>query len=54
MAPAASTAVEPSGIGHARTSSGPAVRNEIEPEQPVGQRDDPVEARPGDPELLHE
>ena len=30
MAPAASTAVDPSGIGQARTSSGPAVRNEIE------------------------
>ena len=31
IAPAASTAVEPSGIGQARTSSGPAVRNEIRP-----------------------
>ena len=29
MAAAASTAVETSGIGHARTSSGPAVRNEM-------------------------
>ena len=31
MAPAASTAVEPSGTGQARTSSGPAVRNETSP-----------------------
>ena len=31
IAPAASTAVEPSGIGQARTSSGPAVRNETSP-----------------------
>ena len=31
IAPAASTAFDPSGIGQARTSSGPAVRNEIRP-----------------------
>ena len=54
MAPAASTAVEPSGIGQARTSSGPAVRNEMRPEQPVRQGDHPVQARLGDAELLHE
>ena len=45
MAPAASTAVDPSGMVHARVSSGPAVKNEIRPEQPIGQPDDALEAR---------
>ena len=54
MAPAASTAFEPSGIGQARTSSGPGGQERDEPEQLVRQRDDPVQAGLGDAELLHE
>ena len=54
MAPAASTAVEPSTIGHARTSSGPAVRNEIRPSSRYESADHALEARLGDPELVHE
>ena len=54
IAAAASTAVEPSGIGQARTSSGPGGQERDQPEQPVRQRDHPVQPRLGDPELLHE
>ena len=54
MAPAASTAVEPSGIGQARTSSGPAVRNETSPSSLYDSA--MTRSRPDSamPKLLHE
>ncbi len=54
MAPAASTADEPSGMGQARTSSGSGGQERDQPEQPVRQLDDPAQAGLLEAELLHE